>query len=155
MGDNLDEMDQLIFKQYMEEMDAEEAQALANGGGISGMASQQPADLGIRKADSHKFGTLLGGPEEDEYEDHSHQQHNDFDMIGGQQNYNMMGGGMPPPTGLGPQVEEQMNLGGAQNSEDDLAKAIAASMEGMGGNAPADSDMDEELARALEMSKNL
>jgi len=33
MGENLDEMDQLIFKQYMEEMDAEEAQMIANGGG--------------------------------------------------------------------------------------------------------------------------
>jgi hypothetical protein len=31
MGENLDEMDQLIFKQLMEDMDAEHAQELANG----------------------------------------------------------------------------------------------------------------------------
>jgi hypothetical protein len=38
-----------------------------------------------------------------------------------------------------------------------LAKAIAASMEDMGGmgDAPVDSEMDTELAQALEMSKNL
>ena len=82
--------------------------------------------------------------------------------MGGQQNYNMMGGGMPPPMGLGPQVEEDMNFGAAgggqqAHSEDDLAKAIAASMEDMGGagDAPVDSEMDSELAQALEMSKNL
>ena len=61
---------------------------------------------------------------------------------------------MPPPMGLGPQVEEQMNFGAQPNSEDDLAKAIAASME-ENYNAPVDSEMDSELAQALEMSKNL
>jgi hypothetical protein len=46
-----------------------------------------------------------------------------------------------------------MNFGAQPNSEDDLAKAIAASMEGHG--VPDDSEMDSELAQALEMSKNL
>jgi len=65
-----------------------------------------PEELGIRKADSHKFGQLLGGPEEDEFESHTNvpYQQPDYDMIGG--NHHMMGGGMPPPMGVGPQVEE-------------------------------------------------
>ena len=157
MGDNLDEMDQLIFKQYMEEMDAEEAQALANGNGgganMGGFNDQMPPELGVRKADSHKYGQLIGGDDE-EFEDHSdpHQQQN-FDMIGGQ-GHGQHNYGMPPPMGLGPQVEEQMNFGAQPNSEDDLAKAIAASME-ENYNAPVDSEMDSELAQALEMSKNL
>ena len=57
--------------------------------------------------------------------------------------------------GLGPQVEEQMDFGHQPNSEDDLAKAIAASMEDARGNVQIDSEMDSELQRALEMSKNL
>lgn len=41
-----------------------------------------PPELGIRKADSHKFGQLIGGDDE-EFEDHSNPHHN-YDMIGGQ-----------------------------------------------------------------------
>ena len=128
---------------------------------MGGFNDQQPPELGVRKADSHKYGQLIGGDEDEEFEDHSnpHQQQN-FDMIGGQghgqHNFRMPPQhniGMPPPMGLGPQVEEQMNFGAQPNSEDDLAKAIAASMEGHG--VPDDSEMDSELAQALEMSKNL
>ena len=148
MGDNLDEMDQLIFKQYMEEMDAEEAQALANGGGgganMGGFNDQMPPELGVRKADSHKYGQLIGGDDE-EFEDHSdpHQQQN-FDMIGGQ-GFRQHKYGLPSLMDLGAQFEEQMNIRAQPNSEDDLAKAIAASMK-ENYNVQANSEMDSELA---------
>ena len=60
----------------MEDLDAEQAQALANGvsttdlnaagGGMGGMGNQNQADpdLGIRKADSTKIQSLIGGEDE-------------------------------------------------------------------------------------------
>lgn len=41
----------------MEEMDAEEAHALANGVSAQDLGGfSNPAELGVRKADSHKYG---------------------------------------------------------------------------------------------------
>jgi hypothetical protein len=58
----------------MEEMDAEEAQALANGVSAQDLAggNQMAPELGIRKADSHKYGQLIGGDDEEELEDQSY-----------------------------------------------------------------------------------
>lgn len=74
MGENLDEYDQAIFKQYMEDLDAEHAQALANGvstsdlnGPMGGMGNQNQVDpsLGVRKADSNKIQSLIGGDDDE------------------------------------------------------------------------------------------
>ena len=74
----MDEADAAIFKQYMEDLDAEDAQALANGvsttdlnapamGGGMGNQNQVNQDLGIRKADSAKITSLIGGDDDSYY----------------------------------------------------------------------------------------
>jgi hypothetical protein len=74
---------------------------MANGVADTGNFTNYQPDLGIRKADSHKFGALLGD-EEDDMES----------MPAYQENYDMIGGGfhhqpsMPMNMGVGPQLEE-------------------------------------------------
>ena len=48
-----------------------------------------------------------------------------------------------------------MGASGVEQSDDDLAKAIAASMEGVQSVQNDFVDADSELARVLEMSKNI
>ncbi len=73
MGENLDEMDQLIFKQYMEDLDAEHAHEMANGVSDMDRFQNQPEPgQGVRKAESHKYGQLLGGDDDEEVEDQSY-----------------------------------------------------------------------------------
>lgn len=59
---------------------------------MGGFSNPGQPDLGVRKADSHKFGQLIGGEEDEEFEDLSynhHQPSTNFDMIGGQQQHHI------------------------------------------------------------------
>ena len=148
-----------------------------NQGGVIGADNQgfdNPDALNVRKADSEEVSQLIGGPVDDgdhhipmglhRQPGYRHQHNNqnfefrnnayNTEIIGEEDHHDMhfdqpdmnMNMGMNMGAGLPEQNELGLNP-----TEDELAKAIAASMEE---NHSQPVDEDDELAKILELSKN-